>query len=119
MVNIGHRVVGLRYESGFLKNSFMLSLEFLPLQPGDRCRVYPDRTGSFMMVHMRNYLLLCVADAGLKKYKSSVVEKSRVELVADEVYWNEPNRPQQLVEIVKINLVEYEIGRIYRIQIVD
>ena len=70
-------------------------------------------------MHMRNYLLLCVGDVGVKKYKARVIEKSGVELIGDDVYWNEPNRPQQIVDIVKINLVGFELGRIYRVQIVD
>ena len=61
----------------------MLSLEFLPLQAGDTCRIYPDRQGHYFIVIIRNYLLLCFSDWLAAKYKSRVVVKSRVELVGD------------------------------------
>lgn len=59
VLNTPHKVVGLRYEAGGLKNCFMISLEFLPIDQQDVCSVYADRMGYYLVIHIRNYLLLC------------------------------------------------------------
>lgn len=59
VVNTGQRIIGLRFEGNILRNSFMLSLEFLPLDDRDQCQIYPDRSGHYLVIKVRKYLLFC------------------------------------------------------------
>jgi len=59
VIYTANKVVGLKYEAGCLKNCFMISLEFLNISEQDKCKVYADRLGDYLVIHIRNYLLLC------------------------------------------------------------
>jgi hypothetical protein len=65
-------VVGFKYEAGLLKNAFLISLEFLQLDPQDTCSVFADRLGHVLVIHIRNYLLLCFSETLTGKYKGRV-----------------------------------------------
>lgn len=75
VVYTAQRIVGFRHEGGFLRNSFMISLEFLPLEDRDQCKVYADRMGYYLLIRIRNYLVFCFSETLANKYKSRVCEK--------------------------------------------
>jgi hypothetical protein len=54
--------VGLTYEDCILKNAFMLSLEFLPLNPEDSCKCAFDKRGFMFTILIKNFLLLCFSN---------------------------------------------------------
>ena len=75
VVNTTQRIIGLKYESGHLRNSFMINLDFLNLDTQDTCEVFGDRLGYYLVIKVRNYLLLCFSETLLKKYKGVLVQK--------------------------------------------
>ncbi len=83
VVCTAQKVVGFRYEGGFLRNAFLISLEFLQLDPQDTCCVYADRLGHYLVIHVRNYLLICFSETATGKFKGRVVERAKVEVVSD------------------------------------
>jgi hypothetical protein len=50
-----------------LKNAFMLSLEFLPLNPNDTCNCSFDKRGFMFTIMIKNFLLLCFSNELIKK----------------------------------------------------
>lgn len=118
IVNTAQKIVGLRYESGLLKNAFLISLQFLNLDEQDRCLVYTDKMGYYFIIHIRNYLLICFSEILTAKYRARVQPGIKVELVSEEVRWNQPSK-NHILDMVKIKLVNLQINQVDQIQIMD
>lgn len=70
MVVSQKKVVGFIYEDCMLKNSFMISLEFLRLGAHERIELTPDRQGNYLAISTPRKLLLVLSHKMIQKHKA-------------------------------------------------
>lgn len=90
----------------------------MQLDPQDSCTVLADKLGHFLVIYVRNYLLLCFSETLTGKYKGRVQERTRGEMVSEEMRWSEPAK-NHVLDMVKIKLVNLEINKIEQLQIME
>ena len=96
----------------------MISLEFLPLDDLDSAFLYPDRVGNFMLIKVRNYLIYCLSETLVFRFKRRPVEREKYQIVGHEVLWNDNEVPRAyLAEVVKIRLSDFDYGNADKISI--
>jgi hypothetical protein len=74
--------------------------------------------GHYLVIHVRNYLLLCFSETLTGKYKGRVQERGKVELVSEEVRWSESSK-NHVLDMVRIKLVNLDINKIEQIQTME
>jgi len=96
----------------------MLSLEFLPLDDLDSAQLYPDRVGNFLLIKVRNYLIYCISENLILRFKKRPVAKENYQIVEEEVSWNDHEVPRAyLAEVIKIRLPDFGFGNVDKITV--
>lgn len=107
-----NKVVGFIYEDCMIKNSFMISLEFLELGYREDVRVYCDNQGYYMVICTAREILLCVSQKSVMKYKAKPFSHSKMSVVEEGVKWNRPDHHQQVADIIKIEFIDFDLAKI-------
>lgn len=89
MVQAGNnKIVGIIYEDCILKNSFMMSLEFLDLGPQENINIICDKLGYYMLIVTSRELLLCISQKTIQKYKAKPFYHRNSVIVTESIKWN-------------------------------
>ena len=76
--------------------------------------------GYYLLLQIKNYLMFCFSETLANKYKARVCEKEKVEIVGEEVRWNDPTVPKPfIIDMVKIKLTDLDLGSIDEVCLVD
>lgn len=100
VVSTRDKVVGLVYEDCMLKNSFMVSLDFLELGYREELKTLCDRSGYYMVICTAREFLLCLSQKCVHKYKAKPQPHSKLTLVTEDIKWNRPEH-QSIADIIK------------------
>lgn len=76
-----NKIVGLVYEDYILKNSFMLSLDFLELGFREPIQTICDKSGYYMVIITAREILLCISQKAVHKFKAKPFSHRKMSII--------------------------------------
>jgi hypothetical protein len=105
------KVVGFIYEDCMLKNSFMISLEFLRLGAHERIELTPDRQGNYLAISTPRKLLLVLSHKMIQKHKAKPFNHKYMEVISEQIKWNRVGEPM-VAEVVEFDFYDCDFAAI-------